>query len=340
MDANVKKILGDLKSRRYSPVYFLQGEEPYFIDLISQYIEASVLTDAEKGFNQVILYGKDTSVASILTNARRFPMMSERQVVIIKEAQDIPDLNKDTGIKLLLDYLARPVPSTVLVFCHKHKSLDKRRELGKKIDQLSVCLSTKKLYDNQLPAFVTEYVQEKKISIEDKAVQALCEYVGNDLNRLANEIDKLTVVLKGNDSITLELVMTQVGVSKEYNIFELQKAILYKDVLAANRIVNYFESNTRKNPIIPVVAFLYSFFSKVLVASQSADKSEKALVSVLKVSPYAAKDYSLALRQYPASKLVDIIARVKEADLRLKGVNTGSVTDGQIFRELIYRMMH
>lgn len=340
MDANVKKILGDLKSRRYSPVYFLQGEEPYFIDLISQYIEASVLTDAEKGFNQVILYGKDTSVASILTNARRFPMMSERQVVIIKEAQDIPDLNKDTGIKLLLDYLARPVPSTVLVFCHKHKSLDKRRELGKKIDQLSVCLSTKKLYDNQLPAFVTEYVQEKKISIEDKAVQALCEYVGNDLNRLANEIDKLTVVLKGNDSITLELVMTQVGVSKEYNIFELQKAILYKDVLAANRIVNYFESNTRKNPIIPVVAFLYSFFSKVLVASQSADKSEKALVSVLKVSPYAAKDYSLALRQYPASKLVDIIARVKEADLRLKGVNTGSETDGQIFRELIYRMMH
>lgn len=340
MDANVKKILSDLKARKYSPVYFLQGEESYYIDLISGFIEANVLSEAEKGFNQVIVYGKDSSMVSVLTHARRFPMMAERQVVIVKEAQDIPDLNKETGAKLLLDYLSRPVPSTVLVFCHKHKTLDKRKELGKKIDQLAVNLTTKKLYDNQLPAFVSEYVQEKKISMEDRAIHALCEFVGNDLNRITNEIDKLLVVLKPGDPITAELVMSQVGISKEYNIFELQKAILHKDVLAATRIVNYFESNTRKNPIIPVVAFLYSFFSKVLIASQAGDKSEKGLVSALKVSPYAVKDYSLALRQFPAPKLVDIISSIKDADLRLKGVNTGSQTDGQIFRELVYRVMH
>src|SRR6187549_1150821 len=183
MDAAVRKILTDLKSNKYAPVYFLQGEEPFYIDLISDYIEKYALSDSEKGFNQVVLYGKDVTMAAVLTNARRFPMMAERQVVIVKEAQDIQDLNKDIGAKLLLDYLTKQVPSTVLVFCHKHKSLDKRKELGKKIDQLTVCLTTKKLYDNQLPDFVNEYVGGRKVGIDDRAVQAFCEYVGNDLNR-------------------------------------------------------------------------------------------------------------------------------------------------------------
>jgi DNA polymerase III subunit delta len=190
MDANVKKILTDVRAKKFAPVYFLQGEETFYIDQISDYIEAKALSEAEKGFNQVIVYGKDAAMATILTHARRFPMMAERQVVIVKEAQDIQDLNKEIGGKLLLDYLTKPVPSTILVFCHKHKSLDKRKELGKKIDQYSVCLSTKKLYDNQLPEFVAEYAREKKISIDDRAVMALCEYVGNDLHRLANEMDK------------------------------------------------------------------------------------------------------------------------------------------------------
>ena len=255
MDANVRKILSEIKSRKYAPVYFLQGEETYYIDLITDYIEQNVLSESEKGFNQVILYGKDVTMAAVLTNARRFPMMAERQVVIVKEAQEIQDLNKDTGSKLLLDYLSNQVPSTVLVFCHKHKNLDKRRELGKKIDKLAITLTTKKSYDNQLPDFVAEYVGEKKISIEDKAILALCEFVGNDLHRLANEIDKLIISLPKGESITQEQVINQVGVSKEYNIFELQRAILTKDSLLANKIVNYFESNTRKNPIIPVVAF-------------------------------------------------------------------------------------
>ena len=339
MDAQVKKIWSDLKVGKYAPVYFLQGEESFYIDLISNYVEAHALSEAEKGFNQVILYGKDVTMATVLTNARRFPMMAERQVVIVKEAQDIQDLNKDIGAKLLLDYLTRQVPSTILVFCHKHKSLDKRRELGKKVDQYAVMLNTKKMYDNQLPEFVYEYMKEKKVQADDRAVQVLCEYVGNDLHRLANEIDKLIISLPDGGSISVDQVMNQVGVSKEYNIFELQKAILQRDSLLANKIVNYFESNTKKNPMIPVVAFLYSFFSKLLMATQVADKSEKGLASELKVSPYAVRDYSLALRRYSSAKVIDNISHIKDADLKLKGVNTGTNDDGQIFRELVWRIM-
>lgn len=340
MDANVKKILADLKSRKYAPVYFLQGEETFYIDVIADYIEANVLSDAEKGFNQVVVYGKDAVMATILTHARRFPMMAERQVVIVKEAQDIPDLGKDTGARLLLDYLTKAAPTTVLVFCHKHKSLDKRKELGKKIDQYAVTINTKKLYDNQLPEFVAEYCKDKKVPIDDRAVQALCEFVGNDLHRLANEVDKIVISLVAGESITAERIMNQVGISKEYNIFELQKAILQRDTVLANRIVNYFERNTRKNPMIPVVAYLFSFFSKLLVAAVATDKSEKGLASELKVSPYAVRDYSLALRQFPLPKIIDNISSIKEADLKLKGVNTGSADEGQIFRELVWRLMN
>lgn len=340
MDADVKKVMNDLKTRRYAPVYFLQGEEVFYIDLISDYIEANVLSDAEKGFNQVVVYGKDVTMATILTHARRFPMMAERQVVIVKEAQDIQDLNKEIGGKLLLDYLSKPVPSTVLVFCHKHKSLDKRKELGKKIDKLTEAVTTKKIYDNQLPSFVDEYARDKKINIDDKAVQALSEYVGNDLNRMANEIDKLAISIKKDEVVTVERVMNQVGVSREYNIFELQKAIIQRDTFLANKIANYFDANTKKNPVIPVVAFLFSFFSKLLAASLAQDKSDKGLVSALKISPYAARDYSLALRYYPEEKIVKTISYLKEADLKLKGVNSGSESDGQILRELIFRIMH
>ncbi|WP_245970547.1 DNA polymerase III subunit delta [Pseudochryseolinea flava] len=330
----------DLKAKKYAPVYFLQGEETFYIDLIADFIEAHVLNEAEKGFNQVVVYGKDVTMATILTHARRFPMMAERQVVIVKEAQDIQDLGKDIGGKLLLDYLGKQVPTTVLVFCHKHKSLDKRKEVGKKIDQLAVTINSKKLYDNQLPEFVSEYVKDKKIPIEDRAIQAICEFVGNDLHRLANEIDKLVISLQPGESITADKVMNQVGVSKEYNIFELQKAIVTRDTLLATKIVNYFESNTKKNPSIPVVAYLFSFFSKLLMASSATDKSEKGLVSELKVSPYAVRDYTSALRIYPMPKIMDNISSLREADLKLKGVNTGAANEGQILRELVWRLMN
>jgi DNA polymerase-3 subunit delta len=340
MDAATKKILTDLKARKFKPVYFLQGEESYFIDAVSDYIETNALSDAEKGFNQVIVYGKDVTMATVLTHARRFPMMSEHQVVIVKEAQEIQDLNKEIGGKLLLDYLKQPSPTTILVFCHKHKTLDKRRELGKNIEKLATSITSKKVYDNQLPDFVSDYIQDRKIVMDDRAIQVLCESVGNDLNRLTNEVDKLLISIQRGEAITAEMVMSQVGVSKEYNIFELQKAILQKNSLTAAKIVNYFESNTKKNPMIPVVAFLYSFFSKVLAAYYTPDKSEKGLASALKVSPYAIRDYSLALQQYPAEKIKITISLLKEADLKLKGVNSGAASEGQILRELVYRIMN
>lgn len=340
MDAAVKKILNDARAGKFSPVYFLQGEEPYFIDLISDYIEANALSEAEKGFNQVVVYGKDATMATILTHARRFPMMAQFQVVIVKEAQEIQDLNKEIGAKLLLDYLKQPVPSTILVFAHKHKALDKRRELGKNIEKLATSITSKKLYDNQLPDFIADYTRDKKIPIDDQAIRALCEFVGNDLSRLTNEVDKLTISLQPGQAISAEQVMQQVGVSKEYNIFELQKAILQRNSFTVAKIVSYFENNTRKNPVIPMVAYLYSFFSKVLMAAQASDKSEKGMVSALKVSPYAVRDYSLALQQFSPDALLRNITLLKEADLKLKGVNTGTTTEGQILRELAYRLIH
>ncbi len=339
MDAAAKEILTSLKAGKYAPVYMLQGEETYYIDLISNYIEEHALSESEKGFNQVIVYGKDVLMNQILTHARRFPMMAERQVVIVREAQDIPDLQKDTGARLLLDYLARPVPSTILVLCHKHKTLDKRRELGKKIDQLAVSATFKKPYENQLPTFVQEYVKAKGAKLDEEATRILCEYVGNDLKRLANEIDKVLIAAEKGETITAEKVMAQVGISREYNIFELQKALVMKDALQAAKIVHYFESNTKKNPVIPVVAFLYSFFSKLLAASNLTDKSERGLVSALKINPFAAKDYSVALRHYGTLKLLENIHLLKTADLKLKGVDTGSVDEGQILRELVFQLI-
>jgi len=339
MDAAAKKILIDLKAGKYAPVYTLQGEETFYIDLISNYIEAHALSESEKSFNQVIIYGRDSAVQTILTHSRRFPMMAERQVVMVREAQDIPDLQKETGSKLLLDYISRPVPSTVLVLCHKHKTLDKRRELGKKIDQLTVSATFKKPYENQLPDFVLDLVKERGAKIDDAAVRTLCEYVGNDLNRLSNEIDKILIDASPGENISIEKVMAKVGISKEYNIFELQKALILKDILLASKIVNYFESNTKKNPMIPMIAFLYSFFSKLLVASAAADKSERGLVTALKISPFAAKDYTSALQRYSPTKIAENVSLIKSADLKLKGVNSGSESDGQILKELIFRLM-
>ncbi|HEY5691422.1 MAG TPA: DNA polymerase III subunit delta [Cyclobacteriaceae bacterium] len=340
MDAEAKKILGELKVGKYAPFYVLQGEETYYIDLIADYIEANVLTESEKGFNQVVLYGKDANVATILTHAKRYPMMSERQVVIVREAQEIIDLQKEMGSKLLLDYVTNPTPSTILVLCHKHKSLDKRRELGKMIAKLAVAPVFKKPYENHLPEFVKAYVKENKLTIDDAAVRVLCEYVGNDLKRLANELDKVMIDGKEAGTITADQIMSQVGISREYNIFELQKALVNRDPMLSNKIVNYFESNTKKNPLIPVVAYLYSFYSKLLMASAAPSSGDKSLVNLLKISPYVAKDYSNALQNYSSADLIRCISAIAEADLKLKGVNSSAIGEGQILRELVYKLIH
>lgn len=340
MDAAAKKILSDLKARRFLPVYVLQGEETYYIDLISNYIEVNTLSDSEKSFNQVIIYGKESPVNTILNHARRFPMMAERQVVIVREAQDIPDLGKEQGQKLLLDYFTRPVPSTLLVLCHKYKSLDKRKELGKKAEQLTCSVTFKKPYENQLPEFVYEYITSTGYAMEDRAVGVLCESVGNDLSRMANEIDKLIIGRPSGETISEDDVMRQVGMNREYNVFELQKALINQDMYKVIQIADYFSGNTKKNPLIMTVAFLYSFFSKLLAAAATSSQSERDLVTTLKISPFVAKDYMNALRKYSLAKIIANISLLKETDLKLKGVNSGSEDEGQILKELVVRLIH
>lgn len=337
MDSAANKILSELKSGKYSPVYLLQGEEVYYIDLISNYIEVNALTESERAFNQVVLYGKESPVHVILTHAKRFPMMAERQVVIVREAQDIPDLAKEAGQKMLLDYFQHPLHSTVLVICHKHKSLDKRKELGKKAEQLTTSLTFKKPYENKLPEFVESYVSSKGLKIEGRAVGVICESVGVDLSRIASEIDKIATAKSNGSTITEGEVMVQVGMSREYNIFELQKALILKDPLKTCQIAEYFAGNSRKNPLIMVIAFLYGFYSKLLLAS--SNKNEGNLANVLKISPYAVRDYSMALQNYSAAKLVENITLLREADIKLKGVNSGSASEGQMLKELVLRLI-
>lgn len=340
MAVTPESVLKDLKSKKYAPVYFLQGDETYYIDMIADFIEDHVLTESEKGFNQTILYGRDVNMSTILTNARRFPMMSERQVVIVKEAQAIGDINKEAGQKLLTDYIQNPVPSTILVFCHKNKTLDKRKALGKLIEKHAIALTTKKLYDNQVPAWVENYIKSKGFGVTPKAVQMLADSIGNDLERLANEVDKMLINFKEKVQIDETIVQRYVGISKDYNIFELQKALMTKDVVKANKIVNYFEANAKKNPIIPIVAILFSFYSKLLMAFHAKDKSERNLASVLKVSPYFVKDYVYAMKNYSPMQIVNNIHDIRQADLKSKGVDNISATDGQILKELVFKLLH
>ncbi len=339
MAVTPEAVIKDLKNGQYAPVYFLQGEEPYYIDQISDYIEEHALEDSQKGFNQVVMYGKDHPVSAVVTNARRFPMMSERQVVIVKEAQNITDLNKEAGQKLLLDYIQNPLPSTILVICHKYKSIDKRKALGKQLDKHTISVSTKKLYDNQVPDWVSRYVQNKGFSIDPKGAQMLADYIGNDLERLSNEIDKVLINFKEKITINAEIIQKYVGISKEYNVFELQKALQNKDVLKANRIINYFASNPKKNPIIPIIAMLYSFYSKLLLVHTAKDKSQAGLASALRVNPYFVKDYLIAARAYTLSQTVNNIHHIKEADLRSKGVGF-SHSEGELLKELVFKLIH
>lgn len=340
MEAAVIKILDHIKKRKPDPVYFLQGDEVYYIDLIAATIENSFLQEHEKGFNQVVLYGGETTTGAILNQARRFPMMSEYQVVLVKEAQELSDFYKEPSTKLLLDYFSKPVPSTVLVFCHKHKSLDKRREFGKKAEQAGVVHTFKKMPDYKLPEFVKEYVVSKGYKIDEGGAQVLAEYVGNDLNRLAHEVDKIMISREPGFTFTASLIMAQVGISREYNIFELQKAIVTKNTRKAYSIVRYFQANPKRNPAIPCVAFLYAFFSKMLVASTLPERSAGALASRLKMPPIMANDYATALGHYSSEQLREIIGLIREADLRLKGFGSPGDDEGQVLQELVFRMMN
>jgi DNA polymerase-3 subunit delta len=332
-------VLKDLQTRKFHPVYFLQGDEPFYIDKIADFIEKNALSDAEKGFNQVVCYGKDVTVGNILNQARRFPMMADKTVVIVKEAQEIQDLGKEDVQTLLEKYVMQPLTSTLLVFCHKHKSLDGRKALAKTLNQFAVFVESKKLYDNKLPDWIMAYARENQITIQPDAAQLMTDFIGNDLSRLANEIDKLLLNLKDKKSISVDIVQQYVGISKEYNPFELQKALVRRDILKANQIINYFASNLKQHPIIPLIALLFGFFTKVLLVHKSADKSEASLAKLLGVNPFFVKDYIQAAQSYPIDKTVLIIHYLHQADLQSKGIDT-TLAEDAILKELIFKILH
>ncbi|MGI9543345.1 MAG: DNA polymerase III subunit delta [Cyclobacteriaceae bacterium] len=332
-------VLENLKKNQYAPVYFLQGEEPYFIDLISNYIEHNALQETEKGFNQVIMYGKDVDMSGVITNAKRYPMMSERQVVLVKEAQEMGEWNKQEGQKLLENYISNPLPSTILVFCYKYKTLDGRKSLSKSLDKYAVLVTTKKLYDNQIPAWISNFVKSKGHTIQPKSAQLLADYSGNNLERLSNEINKVLINLDEKVEIDAGHIQKYVGISKEYNVFELQRALTVKDAFKAQQIVNYFAANPRSNPIIPVIAILYGFFAKLLLIHASRDRSERHLASQLRIRPFFVKEYLTAWSNYSLPQVLQNIHHIKMADLKSKGVDAGNLGNGAILKELVFRLL-
>ncbi|MFK7900060.1 MAG: DNA polymerase III subunit delta [Cyclobacteriaceae bacterium] len=339
MPAAPQDILQQLKSKQYSPLYFLQGEEPYYIDAIGDFIEKNALEESQKGFNQVILYGKEVDMNTVISNAKRFPMMSDRQVVIVKEAQEIKDVNKEAGVKILEAYAKAPQASTILVFCHKNKTLDGRKSLAKTLDKFAVLVTSKKMYDNQVPDWISDQMKAKKRSISQKGIAMLCESIGNNLSAMVNEIDKVLLNVKEGEEVTEEHISKYVGISKDYNVFELQKALTSRNALKCFKIVNYFDKNAKDHPIIPMLAIMYGFFTKILLVHQSSNKNENHLAGVLKVNRFFIRDYMAASRSYKLHSVLAIIGFISEADLRSKGILPGQYSDGAVLKELVAKML-
>jgi len=334
------EILASLRKKEYAPIYFLQGEEPFYIDQISSYIEENAISEAEKGFNQTIMYGKDSSMAQVIGNAKRFPMMAEKQVVIVKEAQYLQDFKNEEGRDMLEAYCKNPVPSTILVFCHKYSSLNGSTKLAKALKKESVLLSTKALRDYQLAGWIKSYMDSIGIRATDKAIQLLADHIGTNLERLTNEINKLLINVDKSTVIDDNHIAKYVGINKDYNVFELQKAIVFKDVVKANKIVKYFGANPKEHHPIPIIALLYGFFTRVLKAHTATDKSQKGLTTYLKVSPFAVKDYVSAARNYSMGKVLQNIGFLHRADLVVKGVESSQIKEGEILKQLVFELLH
>ncbi len=346
-----EEIIGNLQKKIYHPIYFLMGEESYFIDKISDYITEHVLTEAEKGFNQTILYGKDLEPSTIIGHARRFPMMANYQVIIVREAQNIKDLvTKETKAKKekadekgklpFEQYLENPLKSTILVICYKYKTIDKRTNIAKQLDKTAVLFESKKIYDNQLPAWISSYLKSQHYTISPQAAAMIAEYLGADLSKVTNELDKLIISLPAGTQITPEHIEKNIGISKEFNVFELQNALGERDLLRANRIINYFGANPSSNPFPVIISSLFSYFSKLLNYHFLEDKSQNNVASVLGVHPFFVKSYVLAGKNYNIKKLVEIVAILREYDMKSKGWDNVSATASDLQREMIYRILH
>ena len=343
------QIINELKKKIYRPIYFLQGEETFYIDQIADFIENNVLSESEKEFNQSILYGKDVDAPTLVSYAKRYPMMSTHQVVIVKEAQNIKSFSekeKEAGTKdkdfkdPLVEYLLKPTPSTILVFCYKYKSLDKRKKLTKTIEKSALLFDSKKLYDNQIPEWIKARVLSLGYLINQKAVILMSEYLGNDLSKINNELGKLILSIKPGAEITASMVEENIGISKEFNVFELQSALTKRNVYKANQIVNYFIANPKNNPMVLTNTQLYSYFLKVIQLHKLDHRVGEKAAEALGVNPYFVKDYEAASRAYTLNDCIRNISFIRDYDAKSKGINNASSNDGQLLKELVYKILH
>ncbi len=335
MAATYEEIMSDLKNRIFKPVYFLAGEEPYYIDLVSDYIEEKILPEAEKSFNQMILYGDDTNIPSIIDLARRFPMMSSHQVIIIKEAQPLKKIED------LVIYLEKPLSSTILVICYKYKTLDKRTKLFKTLESHGAYFESARVRDYLIPGWIERYLMLKGIKTDPSASAMLTEYLGTDLHKIVNELDKLIITLpEGKPMITTALIEKNIGISKDYNNFELQKAVGEKNIRKSNMIVHYFANNPKDNPLTLTVSSLFAYFSKLLTYHYLTDKSKNNVAAALKVNPFFVKEYENSATKYNVAKTVQIISLLRTYDMRSKGYGDPGTEPGDLLKELVYRILH
>lgn len=333
-----EEIVKDIRKRHYAPVYFLNGEEPFFIDRITELVEKETLTEEEKAFNLTVLYGNEVTMTVVTDTARRFPMMSERQVVVVREAQNIRDFDN------LVPYLDHVQPSTILLLAYKNKKADRRKNVFKKLSSSPQCIyfESNKLYDNKIPDWIIDYCRSRSCSITPKAAGILADSLGTDLSRIANEIDKLLLLLPQGGEIKESLVEEHTGISKDFNTFELQAAIIRKDYLKANRIVNYFEANPKNNPLVLTIAMLFKYFLNLLTYhyEKKTTPNVQEMARLLGVNAFFMKDYLEGARMYNAMKCARVISLLREYDMKSKGVGNANISDGELLKELVFKIMH
>lgn len=324
------KIVNDIKAGNIKPIYFLMGEEPYYIDKLSEYIEQNILTEDEKGFNQSVLYGRDVSIEDVISAAKRFPMMAERQVIIVKEAQDL-----SRTIDQLEKYAENPMPSTVLVFCYKYKTLDKRKKVTKVLEKNGLVFESKKLYENQVGQWITKVLKPKGYEIEPKANAMLVEFLGTDLSKINNELEKLQIILPKGSTISAKHIEDNIGFSKDFNVFELKNALGTKNQLKSYQIVQYFAENPKDNNIVMVVGLVYSFFIQLLKYHGTKDKNPANIAKVIGVSPFFLKDYDIAVKNYPMKKVSQIIETLRDIDVKSKGVGANAMPLNDLYKQML-----
>jgi len=330
---SAEKIIADWKKGNFRPIYWLEGEEPYYIDKVVEYAEKHILSESEASFNLTVFYGRDADWAAVVNACRRYPMFAERQVVLLKEAQHMKDIDKLEG------YIDNPLGSTIFVVSYKDKKVDARTRFAKTLKQKGEVVTTKKLYDNQLPQWAGEMVERHGLTINQKALALLVDHIGNDLNRIENEIEKLAVNLGSRKSITEDDIEQYIGVSKEFNVFELQDALAKKNLPKAVRIIQYFESNPKAAPIQLVLPSLYSFFSKVYMVFGAGTNDEKGIAAALGVNPFFVKDYLAAAKNYGDRGVERTLLLLHQYNLRSIGIHDAGTEDGDLLKELVVKMM-